>query len=97
MLEIVQIWLMGELGDGARVYHQIDRSTAPGNSAAHCFSISVPVLDMTDLIMLAKRRTTLRGQGIVLSIHKIEPEGDLKAEGRCARRDFTVHYSWRDG
>ena len=84
-------WLQGELGDAANVYHQRIEEPGTGADAAHRFSLSVPVGDVASLVMLRRRRGTVRGVGLAVLVVGIDMPDEIRAQGRYARRDCVVH------
>lgn len=90
-IEALRSWLQSELGDGANVYHQANVDPCPPATSAQRFSISVPVSEMTSLLLLRKMTGPVRVNAVALIVVHINPIGEIKSQGRHARRDFAIH------
>jgi hypothetical protein len=91
-VEVMRGWLERELGDAAVVYHQGRADPLPSAAGAERFSISVPLADTVSLIWLRNKRGPVRSAAMALIVAAVVAEGEMRTEGRHARRNFVLHY-----
>jgi hypothetical protein len=89
--DVLRAWLQGELGEAANICHQRIVDPCAGASAAHQFTISMPAADASGLLLLRNRAGRAHGNGIAVTVVRVEPVGVIEHTARLARRDFVIH------